>query len=183
MSGSGLRFGMAAGGRLGGMLLLAALAWVLAACVASEDLGQAPQRLVFDFDTGAVPDCPPLCSSSDTGGQLWSVTSSAAFSGGFSVGSGAIGNLQDTCLSVLPPFQTRRITFQRRVSSEDGFDFLDFFLDGVFIIGWSGQADWALITNDHTAGSHFYEWCYAKDINDLFFVGFDRAWVDDITVF
>ncbi len=70
------------------------------------------------------------------------------------------------------------ITFYRKVSSEDNFDYLRFYIDGVEQDKWSGGKDWERISFPVIAGTRTFEWIYSKDGSES--EGNDTAWIDDI---
>ena len=70
-----------------------------------------------------------------------------------------------------------QISFDYFVSSEQGFDFLVVFLDGVQRESWSGQQE-GTQSFPVTAGTHVLRFDYDKDGSSL--GGLDLAWVDNI---
>ena len=72
------------------------------------------------------------------------------------------------------------LTFAWRVSSEEGFDFLDFFFDGFLIGGISGNVAWEDVTIAIPDGTHDLEWSYSKDGSRR--EGLDRGDVDTVTL-
>jgi hypothetical protein len=71
------------------------------------------------------------------------------------------------------------LTFWWKVSSEDGFDFLTFTLDGQSPVpAISGEVDWQQVTVAIAAGVHTLKWTYQKDasVSD----GQDAGWVDQV---
>jgi hypothetical protein len=70
------------------------------------------------------------------------------------------------------------ISFYRKVSSESGYDFLKFYVDGLELGSWSGNKDWAKVSFPITAGDHRFSWTYEKD--EATFAGQDAAWIDYI---
>lgn len=72
------------------------------------------------------------------------------------------------------------LTFWQKVSSELGFDFLRFYIDGVEQDSLSGEVDWQQASFTVTgAGIHKLKWVYAKD--DSKTSGSDRAWLDQVS--
>lgn len=71
------------------------------------------------------------------------------------------------------------ISFYYKVSSESGYDYLNFYVDGTRINRWSGTVAWTRYTYNISAGSHTLTWTYSKDYSTN--SGQDRAWVDNIT--
>ncbi len=71
-----------------------------------------------------------------------------------------------------------QISFYYRVSSEQGYDKLHFYIDGEEQDNWSGNINWTEASFDVTAGDHVFKWEYKKDFGTT--VGEDCAWVDFI---
>jgi hypothetical protein len=91
---------------------------------------------------------------------------------------GRLGNSQSTSLEVTLDCVAGDIKFYRKVSSESGYDYLKFYIDGVLKGSWSGTQNWAQVSYPVSAGSRTFKWTYSKD--GSFSSGFDTAWVDDI---
>lgn len=72
------------------------------------------------------------------------------------------------------------ISFYRKVSSEGGFDFLNFYIDGVKMDQWSGNLAWELVSFDVTPGNHTFKWAFEKD--GATSQGYDCGWIDWITL-
>jgi len=95
--------------------------------------------------------------------------------------SGSIGNDQITAVKTTQIFPVDgSVTFKKKVSSEDGYDKLRFYLDGVKKAEWSGEAAWSEETFPVTAGEHLLKWSYEKDGYSV--DGSDCAWLDDIVL-
>ena len=71
------------------------------------------------------------------------------------------------------------IRFWWKVSSEAGFDFLHFDLDGTEQAAISGTVDWQQRGFIIPAGSHLLRWSYDKDVSTS--AGSDVGWVDQVT--
>ena len=72
------------------------------------------------------------------------------------------------------------LTFWWSVSSEPGYDYLEFYLDGILQNGRiSGEVNWNQQTFNIAAGSHSLRWRYVKDIGIS--SGQDRGWVDQVS--
>jgi len=74
------------------------------------------------------------------------------------------------------------VSFYRRTSSEAGYDFLKFYIDGVVPSGgqWSGETAWGQVSFALAAGSHTLKWEYSKDGSGT--SGSDTAWVALLSV-
>ena len=70
------------------------------------------------------------------------------------------------------------LTFMYKVSSENNYDKLHFYMDGQEKGVWSGTVDWSEFTQAVTVGNHTFKWEYTKDTSVS--SGEDCAWVDDI---
>ncbi len=72
---------------------------------------------------------------------------------------------------------TEMVSFYWKVSSESGYDYLEFYIDGELQDQISGTVDWQQMTYTITAsGSHTLEWRYVKDYSVS--EGDDCGWVD-----
>ena len=114
------------------------------------------------------------------GSTAWFVTSDSTFAGGQSLKSGLIGHNQKSEVSFTGMFSTGTLSFARRVSSEPGFDFLRFFIDGAQQAQWSGEVAWSEVSFPISAGSHTVLWRYEKD--NIIAVGGDAAWIDAVVL-
>ncbi len=94
--------------------------------------------------------------------------------------SGAIGNNQASVLRLQKTLPTGgRIEFEYRVSSENNFDWLEFYIDGGQVDRWSGDSGWVAVGFDLEPGAHDFEWQYIKDGSSI--GGEDRGLVRGIT--
>jgi len=110
----------------------------------------------------------------------WTVQSSEKYSGSYAAKSGAITHSQQTDLSItLNVTGAGSISFFQKVSSESGYDYLRFFIDGVQQGQWSGAGSWTLQSYAVSAGSRTFLWRYYKDSSVS--SNSDCAWIDHIT--
>ncbi len=115
-----------------------------------------------------------------SGDSPWVIDQSTVHTGDYSAKSGDITDNQHSdmylTLNILTDGQ---ISFYRKVSSESGWDYLKFYIDGTKIDEWSGEQDWQQETYNVSAGEHTFKWTYVKDgsVSD----GQDCGWIDDIT--
>ena len=70
------------------------------------------------------------------------------------------------------------LTFWYKVSSENNYDKLHFYMDGQEKGVWSGTVAWTEFTQAVTVGNHTFKWEYTKDSSVS--SGDDCAWVDNI---
>ena len=114
------------------------------------------------------------------GSTAWFVTSDSTFVGSQSLKSGVIGHSQKSEISFTGNFSAGNVSFARRVSSESGFDFLQFYIDGVLKGQWSGEVAWSEVSFPVSAGIHTALWRYVKD--DIVVAGSDAAWIDAVVL-
>lgn len=115
------------------------------------------------------------------GAYPWTEDGMIKYEGFASMRSGSIGDNQQSELSLsFEAAEAGQVSFFRRVSCEEGWDFLRFYIDGVEQASWTGFQDWAEFSFPISAGSHDLTWIYMKDemIADLL----DAAWVDFISL-
>ncbi|MDZ7777580.1 MAG: hypothetical protein U5L09_19180 [Bacteroidales bacterium] len=70
------------------------------------------------------------------------------------------------------------ISFYRKVSSESGYDYLEFHIDGTEVDSWSGNQDWEEVEYDVSEGEHTFTWKYTKDVSVS--EDDDMGWIDYI---
>jgi subtilisin family serine protease len=134
-----------------------------------------PHLFTDDFESGGFSPAVPWQFA---GNLPWTVTSSVAFAGQYSARSGAIGDNQTSSLLLSAPFRAGTGSFMYRVSSEPGWDWLEFYLDNQRIGRWSGEVDWTQFLFPTSAGTHSLEWRYTKDpANSL---GLDAVFIDNV---
>jgi uncharacterized delta-60 repeat protein len=159
-----------------------------------------PLRLVMDSDKTVTATFRPYRSSfsfeppfaaSQLGGLPWLFGGSAPWvlesavvgpnGGRYALRSGAISDGQDSVLSLAVDTVGGAISFDYRVSSEQNWDALEFFLNGKSVGGgrsWSGETDWRSFQYTVAPGRSILTWRYSKDAN--FSSGYDAAFIDNI---
>ncbi len=110
----------------------------------------------------------------------WALATDSTFEGGFSLRSDAIGNAAISATQITGNFAAGEVSFAYRISSEAGFDFLRFSIDGAERAAFTGETGWAVFSTPITAGIHTLRWSYVKD--NLSSGGQDRAWIDAVTM-
>jgi len=129
---------------------------------------------IEDFESGSLRG-----SNWSSGGSApWTVQSGEAASGQFAARSGATGNSQQSYLVLTTNLMAGTGSFDFRVSSEQGWDGLGFYLNGILQQRWSGEVPWQTYLFTVTNGVNQLEWIYAKDAN--FSHGADAAWIDNL---
>ncbi len=134
----------------------------------------SPIKSTDDFETGNL-----LKLDWKTSGNVpWQVQSNTVLAGNFSARSGVIGNSQTSSLLITTNFGGGDGSFFFKVSSELGWDFFQFYLDGSLVQQWSGEVDWQSYPFTLPGGTHTLEWRYAKDGNAS--AGLDAAFLDNV---
>jgi hypothetical protein len=131
--------------------------------------------IVEDWETHTFTKFPWQFS----GDKQWVLTNADPYEGLYCSESGWIYDNQMTTLFVnYTSSVDDSIAFHLKTSTEDGFDFLNFYIDDVMQQGWSGETPWKRVAFPVTAGTHTYKWIYIKDI--YVSGGSDRTWIDFI---
>lgn len=132
--------------------------------------------VAISFENGVIPD-----SLTNGGDQPWIVDGTNAYDGTYSAQSGAISDDQVSELTLSTNIADDGIfSFFKKVSSEDGYDYLRFYIDGNMENEWAGEVDWSEETYTISAGQHTFSWKYEKDYSVS--GGSDCGWIDYIVV-
>jgi hypothetical protein len=112
------------------------------------------------------------------GNADWTITSDEHKSGTHSAKAGPINNYESSTVKLTLECISGQISFYYKVSSEQNYDYLRFYIDGTQQDQWSGNEDWTQVSFPVKAGRRTFEWTYSKDETSS--VGSDTAWIDDI---
>ena len=135
-----------------------------------------PMVFTDDFEAGNLSKLPWTTS----GDVPWLIQLDVMLSGQYAARSGAIGDGQSSSLVLSTNFAGGLGSFFAKVSSEPGWDFLDFYVDGVLQEQWSGEVDWTSYAFPLSAGAHTLEWRYLKDASAG--AGLDAAFIDNVNL-
>jgi hypothetical protein len=114
------------------------------------------------FNTSAIP---------------WITSSLSSYDGALSARSGAIPHKSSTTLMIKTSYpQADSLRFYYRVSSEAGYDFFTFRLNGTELLKKAGEVPWTRKAVYVPPGINKMEWIYKKD--DSVIGGADCAWLD-----
>ena len=132
---------------------------------------------IEDWETNTFTKYPWI---QDTPSTPWTITNVAPYEGIYSAKSGA-HNITDglSSISIVRNFCANdSISFYRKVGSESGWNFFNFYIDGALISHESGVINWSRLSFPVTAGNHTFKWEYDKDgsVN----TEPDCAWIDYI---
>ena len=109
----------------------------------------------------------------------WSVQTADKFSGTYAAKSGVIDHSGSTTLSLpMTVSSAGNISFYQKISSESGYDYLRFYIDGVEQGSWSGAGSWSAQSYAVAAGTRTFTWTYSKDGSVA--SGSDCAFLDHI---
>jgi hypothetical protein len=152
------------GSRMRRILFTSILVLLISAAAYANGLSEALETCLI-FETGGDAD-------------WFSQTDMAFFDGDAAdaAQSGDIGNDQVSWMQTTI-HGSGTLSFYWKVSSEAGYDYLEFYIDGVLQDKISGSADWQQMTYTITgSGLHTLEWRYVKDWSES--EGEDCGWVD-----
>jgi len=142
---------------------------------AGDSVALVPGRHFEDFSRD-VPGRYPFIQDPMS---AWRTDSGTFASSPFSLRSGPVPDLGNSLLAIrLETGRTDTLSFSFRVSSEAGYDFLEFRVDSAEIRRWSGERGWERVEHVLEPGDHRIEWRYRKD--QSISKGADGAWVDDV---
>jgi len=130
---------------------------------------------IEDFETGDF-------SSYDWsfgGNADWIIDTESPYEGTYCAKSGSISHQETTELSITLDTGEGDISFWRKVSSENNYDYLEFYIDGAMQDHWAGSQGWAEVSYPVDSGTHTFIWIYDKDYTVS--GGEDCAWIDYIT--
>jgi len=109
----------------------------------------------------------------------WTISNINPYEGVFCAKSGAISNNSTSELLIeLEVISDGDLSFFRKVSSEEGYNYFKFYIDDDLQEAWSGEKDWAKVSYAVSTGIHVFKWVYEKDIYET--GGSDCAWLDYI---
>ena len=113
------------------------------------------------------------------GAGNWTIVSDEANSGTYCTKSGRINdNQRSELILTIDILADGYVSFSRKVSSENSWDKLYFYIDDQEKADWSGEQGWEEFSYPVTTGTHTFKWSYQKDSSVS--SGSDCAWVDDI---
>jgi len=108
----------------------------------------------------------------------WTITDQYASHGVFSAVSGEIGDSQSTKLELQMECGTGFFQFHLKTSTQQGGDFLRFYINGQETQNWSGNLDWRHFSTPILAGKYKFTWVYEKNASTTSHE--DKVWIDQI---
>ena len=139
-----------------------------------EELALTVGLCLEDFETGDFSNY-----EWEFGGNADWTISDDSYEGDYSAKSGTISHNQESELIFeVDVLVAGEISFFRRVSSENNYDYLRFYVDNNVIGEWCGDVIWSEFSYPVSAGTHTFRWSYEKDGSVS--SGSDCAWIDYI---
>jgi hypothetical protein len=133
------------------------------------------ESFAISFESGTFEPGWEMAGDAD-----WFIDNAEAWDGSFSAKSGNIGDQSTTEIYYThQDGMAGQISFFRKVSSESGYDYLQFYIDNQLQDEWAGEQDWEEFIYDVSEGTHTFKWVYEKDYSVS--NGDDCAWIDYVT--
>ena len=129
--------------------------------------------IIEDFESGQFGDGWTFSSQ-----YPWNVTNGGRGNYCIKSSNEGVNSSEGYAVLTVDVLAAGELTFWYKVSSENNYDKLHFYMDEQEKGVWSGDVAWAEFTQPVTVGSHSFKWSYTKDysVNS----GSDCAWIDDI---
>jgi len=138
-----------------------------------------PEPPPLDYDEGFESGDFNVYAWAFSGSANWQIDQTGPYEGSFSAKSGAIGHNQNSTMSMIIQVPVAgNISFFKKVSSEAGYDYLKFYINGTQMGQWAGISNWSYVQYPIMPGTHELKWSYVKDQGVV--AGSDCAWVDNI---
>ncbi|MFA5498557.1 MAG: S8 family serine peptidase [Candidatus Cloacimonadia bacterium] len=132
-----------------------------------------------NFEEGSFSHPDWLFTTTGGGSEKWFVDENEAFVGEKSAKSGQINHNGTTTMNItLDVLESGVIKFAKKTSTEEGSDYLRFYVGNDLKGEWSGELDWSEEVFHVSRGMNTFRWIYSKD--QLGSGGDDAVWVDEI---
>ena len=137
------------------------------------------------YQLNFLPDPPSFSDAIEqysaitlSGDADWVVDFETTHDGVDAVNSGAVNDNESSEFSITK--QTNSVSFWYKVSSESGYDFFEFYINGSRSLEKTGEVGWTQFTNNSLSNTvHSFRWVYYKDGSRD--AGSDKAWVDQVS--
>jgi len=141
----------------------------------NQDFARSAGIILEDFETGNFS----RYNWQFAGNSNWNVTTVNPFQGADCAQSGNINDNESSQLTInINSIAFDTLSFWYKVSSEQSWDFLRLFIDGIPSYEWSGTIPWSYHSLILSPGQHQITFSYEKDA--VYSVGADCAWLDNI---
>lgn len=129
--------------------------------------------IVEDFESGDFAQF----NWQNNSNQPWQIDNNIYFEGEESARSGNIDNDATTVLEISRNMSSAdSISFYKRVSTEQDWDYLHFYIDNIEVGTWSGLSEWSREAYFVSPGQHTFRWTYSKD--EYYTDNEDAVWID-----
>lgn len=115
--------------------------------------------LLIDFEEGTISDG----NWTHSGDASWQISSVDPISGAYSLKSGVITHNQVSAIETTINSPGAIIAFDVTISSEEGYDYFNFYIDNELQLEWSDEFSEQQVTFQLAKGVHTLKWEYAKD--------------------
>jgi len=134
-----------------------------------------PELRLEDFESGDLSKFPW-----QTGTNGWSVSEADPYEGTYCLKSDIIDHSQTAEILINAVYEANGdITFRYKVSSQEDYDYFEFWIDRYKKLTVSGETPWREISIPVMAGNRILKWTYKKNAAGV--TGEDCAWIDNIT--
>ncbi|MFA8451002.1 MAG: C25 family cysteine peptidase [Bacteroidales bacterium] len=115
------------------------------------------------------------------GDVTWKLVDNGGYNGKYCMKSGKISDKQVSAMTLtFNCLSDSKISFSVKTSSEQGFDYCRFYIDGRKKKSFSGETEWEDVSFTLRKGEHTLMWEYKKDPQEG--AGEDCAWIDNIVL-
>lgn len=140
---------------------------------ANKSFSSTVGLIAEDWESGTLTHFPWVNSTNGP----WFLTTNNPYEGLYCLQSGNINNSASTSLKLnVTVLAEDSISFYRKVSSEDGYDMLQFFVNNTLLDEWSGEKPWERVAYKLIPGTTQLKWTYDKDWSQI--GGSDCGWID-----
>lgn len=116
-----------------------------------------------------------------SGNGQWEVVSKSGCTGMYCIRNKNTSNNGTSIIELTYPFVADgTISFRNLISSESGYDYGHFYIDGVEQFSRSGSGGWESRSYNISEGTHTFKWTYSKDYSGI--QGDDAFYIDDILI-
>jgi probable HAF family extracellular repeat protein len=138
-----------------------------------------------DFETGDFSKYYWRHEQLSEGDRNWTVVPDVAHEGTYIARSDNTCDCEDSMLEIILDTECNYLSFYCKVSGDEYWDYLNFYIDGIRKGNWKGEKDWALETYMITPGEHTFTWAY-KNRSGCFgdpVSGSNCAWIDNVRLY
>jgi len=144
---------------------------------------------IVSGESSIPPGAPGIAAALDIPGQNFmnkgtrefEATTASPYFGSSCVGNPAELTDNESCRLEATINGKTTVKFWWKVSSEDGWDYLNFYIDGVLQDRISGEAAWGQQAYTVSSSPHTLAWAYIKDSADS--AGADTGWIDNVEIY